>query len=242
VGRVSSATRGTVASIHRWPVKSLAGETVDAVAIDRRGVAGDRAHALFDEHKGTPRRLTIRQAPGMLRWSARYDEPVAPGEVPLPRVTGPDGSTYTWDDPSLAEALRDDLGRRVELRRDLELMNDLEDSILVTTRATLEAVSQALDRPLDLRRFRTNLHLELDAPAYTEERWEGRRLRVGETELELLHPCTRCVIPTRDPETAEKDPDLLRWLTRERAGLFGINARAVAQGKVAVGDPVELEP
>ena len=55
---MSLAARGRVASIHRWPVKSLAGEAVDAAGIDPRGVAGDRAHALFDEHKGAPRRLT----------------------------------------------------------------------------------------------------------------------------------------------------------------------------------------
>jgi uncharacterized protein YcbX len=76
--------------------------------------------------------------------------------------------------------------------------------------------------------------------AYAEERWEGRRLRVGDTVLELLHPCVRCVIPTRDPDTTEKHADLLRWLTRERAGLFGINARAADAGRIALGDPVEL--
>jgi uncharacterized protein YcbX len=176
----------------------------------------------------------------MLRWSALYEEPVEPGEVPLPRVTGPDGRSHTWDDPALARALRDDLGRDVVLRRDLELMTDLQDSVLVTTQATLEAVSTGLGRPLDLRRFRTNLHLVLDAQPYAEEGWEGRRLRVGETELELLHPCERCVIPTRDPDTTEKHPELLRWLTRERQGRFGINARATELGRVAVGDRVEL--
>jgi MOSC domain-containing protein YiiM len=38
---------------------------------------------------------------------------------------------------------------------------------------------------------------------------------------------------------ALRHPDL-RWLTGERSGLFGINARATAPGRVAVGDPVEL--
>lgn len=213
---------------------------MDEVTIDRRGVAGDRAHALLDEHKGAPRRLTVRQAPAMLHWSARYEGRVGLDEVPLPVLTGPDGRTYPWDDPALASALADDLGRAVDLRRDLDLMPDLQDSVLITTRATLEAVSEGLGHPLDLRRFRTNLHLDLDAPAYDEERWEGCRLRVGELELELLHPCARCVIPTRDPDTARKDPELLRWLTRERDGLFGINARAVGAGRVAVGDDVQL--
>jgi uncharacterized protein YcbX len=235
---------GTVASLHRWPVKSLAGERADALRLDARGVAGDRAHALFDEHKRAPRRLTIRQAPGMLRWSATY--PGVPGDaldpdtVPLPHVTAPDGAVFAWDDPRLPAALAADLGREVALRRDLALMQDLGDSVLVTTQATLDAVGAALGRPLDLRRFRTNIHLSLDAPAYAEEAWEGRRLQVGDTVLELLHPCERCVIPTRDPDTTAKDADVLRWLTRERAGLFGINARATRPGRVAVGDAVTL--
>jgi uncharacterized protein YcbX len=235
---------GTVLSLHRWPVKSLGGEPADALCLDPRGIAGDRAHALFDEHKGSPRRLTVRQAPGMLRWSAAYPgvpgDALDPSAVPLPRVTAPDGAVFAWDDPRLPQAMTADLGREVALRRDVALMQDLGDSILVTTQATLDAVSAALDRPLDLRRFRTNIHVALDDTAYAEEGWEGRHLRVGDVVLDLLHPCERCVIPTRDPETTEKHADILRWLTRERAGLFGINARATGAGRIAVGDPVTL--
>ncbi|HWH92989.1 MAG TPA: MOSC N-terminal beta barrel domain-containing protein [Baekduia sp.] len=235
---------GTVASLHRWPVKSLAGEDAEALNLDPRGVAGDRAHALYDVHRGQPRRLTARQAPGMLRWAAAYDgvpgAALGPSDVPLPHLTAPDGTTYRWDDPRLPGALSEDLGREVTLRRDLSLMQDLGNSVLVTTGATLEAVATAIGRALDLRRFRTNVHLELDADAYAEEGWEGRRLRVGDTELQLLHACERCVIPTRDPGDVTKDPEILRWLTRERGGLFGINARAGGESRIAVGDQVEL--
>jgi uncharacterized protein YcbX len=235
---------GTVASLHRWPVKSLAGEDAEALNLDARGVAGDRAHALYDVHRGEPRRLTVRQAAGMLRWRASYDGHAGAAldttTIPLPRITAPDGTAYAWDDPGLPAALSDDLGRPVTLRRDLALMQDLGDSVLVTTAATLHAVGAALRRPLDLRRFRTNIHLDLDAAAYAEEAWEGRRLRVGDAVLELLHPCVRCVIPTRDPDSATKDPNILRWLTRERGGLFGINARMRGSGRIAVGDAVEL--
>ncbi|HEY6761421.1 MAG TPA: MOSC domain-containing protein [Baekduia sp.] len=237
---------GTVTSLHRWPVKSLAGEDADALNLDPRGIAGDRAHALYDVHKGRPRRLTVRQAPGMLRWQAAYAG--CPGaalpsrDVPLPTVTAPDGTTtFAWDDPALPAALSDDLGREVKLRRDLSLMQDLGNSILVTTQATLDAVARELDRDLDLRRFRTNVHLVLDGvDAYAEEGWEGRRLRVGDVELQLLHPCERCVIPTRDPDTTAKDPNILRWLTRHHRGLFGINARPRGDGTIRVGDQVAL--
>jgi uncharacterized protein YcbX len=235
---------GTVASLHRWPVKSLAGEDAQALLLDPRGVAGDRAHALFDTFKGAPRRLTVREAPGMLRWAAIYEgvpgDALRPGAVPLPRVVAPDGAVFAWDDPRLPAALSADLGREVALRRNLGLMQDLGNSVLVTTQATLDATAAALGRPLDLRRFRTNIHVTLDAGPYAEESWEGRRLRIGDAELQLLHPCERCVIPTRDPDTAAKDPEILRWLTREHGGLFGINARVRGDTRIAVGDGVEL--
>jgi hypothetical protein len=178
--------------------------------------------------------------PRMLQWSARYGHDVAPGEAPPPTVTAPDGRTYPWDDPALPALLRADLGRDVELRSDPALLQDLPCSVLVTTQATLEAVAAELGREVDLRRFRTNVHVTLDAPAFAEEGWEGRRLRIGDAVLDLLHPCGRCVIPARDPDTGEKHPEILRWLTRARAGVFGINARATAPARIARGDPVEL--
>lgn len=226
---------GTLTHLFRWPVKSMGGEALDAVEVDRRGVVGDRAHALIDEHEGAPRRLTVRQIPRMLHWSARYEDD--PAGMPTLRR---DGRELRWDDPGLPAALAADLGRPVALRSDPEQMQDLGCTVLVTTHATHAAIEAAIGRPLDIRRWRTNLHVDLDAEPYAEEEWEGRRLRVGEMELELLHPCERCVIPTRDPDTAEKLPELLRRLTRERAGRFGINARPIGAGRLGVGDAVEL--
>jgi len=59
--------------------------------------------------------------------------------------------------------------------------------------------------------------------------------------LDLLHPCARCVIPTRDPDgDGSRWPALLRHLHRARAGLFGVNARVVVPGRVALGDRVTV--
>lgn len=238
--------QGTVVSLHRWPVKSLGGESVDALVLDGRGAAGDRSHALFDDFKDAPRRLTARQAPRMLRWHAAYPDvapdALDPDDPPLPVLTAPDGPTYRWDDPALPGALAADLGRTVALRRDVGGQQDLRETVLITTAATHAAVDAALG-DLDARRWRTNLHVRLDdVPAYAEERWEHGRATIGDAPLALLHPCLRCVIPTRDPDTAVKRPDILRWLTRERAGIFGINARPLARAVIRVGDPVTIVP
>ncbi len=232
--RVSLAA-GTVTELHRWPVKSMAGQPVDTLAIDRRGAEGDRAGAVFDVHKGAPRRLTAREAPRLLAWRAAHDS--GPGETVL---RAPDGAEWAWSDPGLPAALSGDLGRDVTLHTDPALQQDLPDSLLVTVQATLDAVGRELGTELDLRRFRTNVHVELDAAAFAEEGWEGRRLRVGDAELELLHPCERCAIPTRDPDTQAKWAPLLRHLFACHSGRFGINARATGAATIDVGDRVEV--
>ena len=232
---------GVLTDLARWPVKSLGGEPLQAARLDWRGVGGDRAYALLDRREGREGRwLTIRQAPRMLAWSAAYpqapDDRLDPADPPPPTLRAPDGAAWGWDDPGLDEALAADLGLAVRRHRDLGGQQDLQASVLVTTEASRRAVAEALGRPVELRRFRTNLHLELDAPPFAEEGWEGGRLQVGEVTLALAHPCARCVIPTRDPDDLSRWPELLRWLHRGRGGLFGVNARVVGGGRVRVGD------
>jgi uncharacterized protein YcbX len=239
---------GVLAGLARWPVKSLGGEALEAARLDWRGLGGDRAHALLDLREGREGPwLTVRQAPRLLAWSAAYPEApgdrLDPADPPPPTLLAPDGRRWGWDDPGLERTLADDLGVAVRRHRDPGGQQDLSASVLVTTEASRRAVAEALGRPVDVRRFRTNLHLELDAPAFAEHHWEGGRLQVGEVTLDLLHPCARCVIPTRDPDDQSRWPELLRWLTRERGALFGINARVVTGGRVRVGDRVTvMEP
>ena len=229
-------TAGTVLSLHRWPVKSFRGEDHEALDLDARGVPGDRAHAVW--LKGG-KRATARLVPGLLRWSARYEQDVD-GVIPPPRVTAPDGAAYAWDDERLPRALSDDLGRDVDVVHDPAGMQDLPNSILVTLEPTRRGLEAELEAPVDLRRFRTNVHLDVDAAAWAEAGWEGRTLRIGDAELELLHPCLRCSIVARDPETNAKSPAVLKRLIREHGAIFGINARPRNPARIRLGDPVTL--
>ncbi|HEX8102180.1 MAG TPA: MOSC N-terminal beta barrel domain-containing protein [Solirubrobacteraceae bacterium] len=229
---------GTISELWRYPVKSMAGEPVDALRVDWRGAGGDRTHALHFEHKGAPKRLTVREAPRMLGWRAGYgpQTDVAPEHPPLARLTGPDGRAYDWDDPALPDVLAADLGRPLTLRRDVEGQQDLGRSLLLTFEASRRALEDELGTAIDLRRFRPNLHLDLDAPAWAEESWEGGRLELeGGVVLRLLHPCERCVIPTRHPDTHAKWPELLKHLSREHGTNFGINARVEVPGELRRG-------
>jgi uncharacterized protein YcbX len=211
---------GTVIDLWRYPVKSMAGERVEALRVDGRGAGGDRTYAVWRNGK----RLTAREQPRLLAFTATYDgADVDPAAPPAARIT-PHG-------PLPGELVRDERGQQ-----------DLPDSLLVTTEATMRALAAELaPHPLDPRRFRTNLHLVLDAPAWAEHGWEGGRIELdGGVVLELLHPCERCAIPTRDPETQKKWGGLLRHLHREHDTLFGINARVVVPGTVRSGERVRV--
>ena len=235
---------GDVAGLARWPVKSLAGEQLRGAWLDERGFAGDRTHALVDAASRDRRPMTARGVPRMLLWSATYsgkaDDRLEPARIPTPALRSPEGRCLSWSDPELPRALADDLGRPIALRRDLAGQQDVHRSILVTTEASRAALTAELGQPVDLRRFRANLHLALDAPAFAEDHWQGARLRVGELELEFLEPCRRCSVPSRDPDTSEKWGTLLRWIFDEHDGRFGIYARADRTAHIALGQHVSV--
>ena len=129
----------------------------------------------------------------------------------------------------------------MRLRRDLAGIQDLGRSLLITVEATRIALGAELGTELDLRRFRPNVHLVLDSEPWAEHGWEGGRLEfAGGVVADLLHPCERCAIPTRDPATQRKWPLLLRHLAREHDTLFGINARVTTPGRIADGEAVRL--
>jgi len=237
-------TLGRVASLTVWPVKSMSGATsVPSVWADRRGLVGDRRHAVVDRR---PLRaghvVSARNLPGLLRWRAGYPTLPAAGTAGEPVVLGPDGRSWNWSGPGLADALSDDLGVPVGLRGDPAGFADLPESVLITTLATHADVERRFGRSLQPHRWRTNLDLDLDLPAYAEEGWEGGRLTVGDVVLRLLRPCQRCTIPTWDPNGTERTPELLRWLLSEHTGCFGINARVEVPGVLRTGASIRLEP
>jgi uncharacterized protein YcbX len=199
----------------------MAGERVRSTRVDGRGAGGDRTHAVLHHHKGEWKPLTAREAPRLLAWRAAYpfapDAGLHPERPPYALVTTPDRKhTYNWDDPRLRTALSEDLGREVRLRRDVAGIQDLERSLLITTEATRAALAQELGTELDLR-------------------------FAGGVVLRLLHPCVRCAIPTRDPATQQKWPELLRHLDARHQTLFGINARVLQAGRIAIGETLEME-
>jgi uncharacterized protein YcbX len=90
---------GSIATLWRFPVKSMRGELLDRVDLAERGIAGDRAFALIDEATGkVVSAKSVKLFPHVLDCRAAFVEPPRPGEpVPAVHITLPDGGTVSSD-------------------------------------------------------------------------------------------------------------------------------------------------
>lgn len=233
-------TVGVIREINRYPVKSFAGEQLEACDIESYGVVGDRVCSFYDERKqGWKRFVTARNIPNMLTYQARYRD----GEV---AVTAADGRTFRWDE-QLLEEIQSQTKIPVSMSslkqphpENPHLLSVDEASILLVTDGSLRKLEALWGREVDQRRFRGNFVITLSDESLFEGDWTGRRLRIGGVELQVNELCERCVMTTMDPDTAEKAPSLLKIVNKELGLQFGVYASVIQTGRVCVGDEVHL--
>jgi uncharacterized protein len=228
---------GRVATLARYPVKSLTGEEPTEVLVDERGCLGDRLWSVRDPDgrlgsaKTTGR---FRRMDGLLELVARYD-----GMVPV--IAFPDGRRLRGDDPGIDDALSRHVGRPVSLAREREVPHFDEGPLHLVTTASLATLSRARDGEVDWRHTRANLLVETAADGFPENAWVGRRLEIGpEVVLQVRGLMPRCVMVDAAQDGLPADPGLLRTITEVAAGALGVWADVERGGRIRVGDTVRV--
>ena len=103
---------------------------------------------------------------------------------------------------------------------------------------------------LTMERFRPNVVIKSELPAWEEERW--KRLRIGKTDITIAKPCRRCPMIDVDPSTGVAAPGVFEALKKLRAAdgaapsfdgkpYFGVKAMHEGVGYMHVGQPVYAE-
>ncbi|MFI0899045.1 MOSC domain-containing protein [Streptomyces sp. NPDC020983] len=100
---------GTVAALHRYPVKSMLGEALTSVRVTEEGLSGDRVFAVLDEGGAVGSAKHPRKWERLLRCRSRLTGPATA------RVELPDGSVLRAGSAELDARLSDLLGRRVSV-------------------------------------------------------------------------------------------------------------------------------
>lgn len=259
----------TLTEIHRYPVKSLRGQSFDALEIGPRGFDLDRQWMVIDSNG---RFLTQRQLPRMSLIDASVDTDgalrlVAEGFGAIRVEEGQYGRVpaTVWNDtldavlvdPAADAWLSEFLSRPCRLVRFADDVTRQVDPayarasdhtgfsdgfpFLLISQGSLDDLNSRLDHPVPMLRFRPNLVVD-GCAAFAEDGW--KLIRIGGVVFRVAKPCSRCAIPTIDPATGARGAEPLRTLAgyrrRDNQVFFGQNLLHDGPGRLEVGMTVEI--
>ena len=238
---------GRVSAIFRYPVKSMAGESLDTARLGWHGIEGDRRLAFrrLTDKSEFPW-LTASKLPQLLLYKPfRLDSNTA--ELLPTHVRTPDGKEYELRSDELREEVSSRYGSDVELMNLKHGIFD-ESPISVISLGTVHSVARESGRGVDLcdlRRFRPNIVIETDrAEPFEEDRWVGRTLMFGDgnsgAAVRVTMKDERCVMVNFDPDTAERDAEVMKTVVRMNENYAGVYGTVVRAGELRVGQVVTL--
>lgn len=222
-----------VATLRRYPVKSMLGEEPAELVVSTSGVQGDRALALLDVGTG---RVATAKHPRLWRTLLRCSASLGADGV---LITLPDGTTVAAADDGVDDILSAVLGRPVRLCAErpagAEVERPAPEDVLehgveaevpfalleigqgspgvtfvdwaplhLITSATVEKIgTEAL-------RYRPNLLVTSSGSAFEENHWVGREITIGEVRLRGTLPTPRCSVPTLEHGDLPRAPHAVR--------------------------------
>lgn len=254
-----------------FPVKSLAGISLQQSGLDSMGLKYDRRWMLvspdgaFLSQRKLPKMALIQTSldeSGQLSLSVK-DKP----DLIVPTASNSTMSVKIWNDTVLANRIDDNCDRwlsevlgvachLVYIKENVVRQCDLEYAkqgdrtgfadgfpMLLLSEASLDDLNKRLDKPVDMRRFRPNIIVQGCEP-FAEDTWE--KFMLADISMRGVKPCSRCPIPTVDPDTGEKtgtEPisTLATYRKKDHKVYFGMNVIHQEQGILKLGDLCILE-
>jgi uncharacterized protein YcbX len=224
-----------VVALHRFPVKAVGGESLAEVAIDARGMVGDRGFAVYagDAKMATGKHSRrFRRMDPIFELAARLDDSGV-------GIVLPDGRVVAAGTPDADTALTDHFGEEVVVRAEAAVPHFDAGSISVVGTATLVELGrhEGDGRPLDPRHLRANVVVQTHEP-YAEESWIGRDLAVGGVTVRVTESIERCRMVGVAQVGLVERAGMLRAISDHHALQAGVYASVVQPGTIGVGDEV----
>lgn len=256
----------TIASLWRYPVKSMMGEELRSTQVTEKGLLGDRACALLDTETGkivsakNPKRW-----PNMFAFHARFEDLSSSSDI---RITLPNGTKVVSNDADANATLSEALGRDVKIITQVpddpqleEYWPDIseldhQDSVTdenmpqgtfydlayvhILTTSTLDELRRLYpEGRFEARRFRPNIILNTTAPGFLENGWVGKTLSIGnDVKLKITDHCPRCVMTTLAQADLPKDTNILRTAAQNNNAHVGVYAEVISHGAIHCDDEV----
>ena len=209
-----------VTALWRYPVKSMAGEALGVAELSVDGIPGDRVvQVQGPEGTRTSRSRRHYHLLGLHATLGADDEPLVEGR--------------RWDSPEALAFVRAAAGDDAELVRfdGIERFDVLP--LLVATDGAIAAFGR------DVRRLRPNIVIG-GVDGLAEFGWPGAELHIGDAIIGLDSRRPRCPMTTVDPDTLERDVEVLKDINHRFGGALALNASVRRAGAVHVGDEAHL--
>ena len=234
---------GIIKAIYRYPVKSMAGESLAAAQLGWHGIEGDRRFAFrrVRETGGFPW-LSASRLPALIRYQP-YSASAGNGAPPT-HVRTPGGAELELSGAALRQELSAAFGAELELMQLKHGMFDEAPLSLITTN-TLETIAVRAGCDLDALRFRPNILLGTagDAP-FPEDAWIGKLIVFGEQPeapaLSVAQRDVRCAMLNLDPVTGAITPQILKAVVQANQNCAGVYGAPFRTGELRVGERVFL--
>lgn len=187
---------GIVTAVHRYPVKSMMGEKLNATRIGTQGMFGDRVYSLADPDTGKiASAKNPSKWPGLFGYRAVFTRPPdIVGSLPPAELTFPDGSSVSTDDENIEAKLSASFGKPVKFLSHAPRAGTLEeywpdiDGLARRNVVTDEAMPAETFFDCAAIHFLTTATLDSLRGFYPEGRFESQRFRpnlVIETSPEI---------------------------------------------------------
>ena len=230
---------GTIQALFRYPVKSMAGESLQTATLGWHGLEGDRRYAFrrVQETGGFPW-LTAGRLPSLIC----YQPCATNGSTPPTHVRTPSGTEVELHSAALREEISALYKAEVQLMHLNHGMFDEAPLSLLTTES-LGSLAAKAETVLDVRRFRPNILLATDSGrAFPENEWVGKLVIFGEADdaaaMNVTQRDIRCAMINLDPETGAATPAILKAVVQANENCAGVYGGVFRTGKISVGDRV----
>jgi uncharacterized protein len=238
---------GQVEAIFRYPVKSMAGEQLQAADVSWHGLNGDRRLALrrLEDRGGFPW-LSASKLPDLLLFTPfRREDDGAEEELPT-HVRTPDGREIGVFEEELAAEVERRHRAPVQMMTMKHGIFD-EASVSVITSDTVREIGKLAGLDTDARRFRPNVLVRSLRPRpFEEDQWVGGVLEFGEGDegpaISVTMRDVRCSIVNLDPDSASVAPEVLKAVVRVHQNTAGVYGTVIRSGRLAVGQTIRLRP
>lgn len=248
-----------IKSIYRYPVKGLSAEALqEALLAAGHGIKNDRRFAIAPGSTSATQNtgqwiaknffLMLARNPKLAQLSTVFDDDTETltisrrgKQISRGKLTDPIGRALIEDffTAFMGEEARG-RPRLFEADEGHSLSDQSQPLISLINLKSVSDVERVTGSHLDPIRFRGNIYYD-GAKPWEETELIGQTISIGTAALKIIAPTGRCVATHVNPETAERDVNILKALQSGfRHTDCGVFAEVVQSGRIQLGDSITV--